>query len=217
MAFKKIITVFGATGAQGGGLVRAILNDKNGEFVVRAVTRDINSDKAKELGALGAEVVAADIDDPASVEKALEDAYGAYFVTFFWAHYSPEKEMAEAKTFADAAKKAGLKHVIWSTLEDTREFVPLDDDRMPTLSGKYKVPHFDGKGAANKFFTEAGVPTTFLYPSFYWENFIYFGSGPKKGDDGKLTLTLPIGDAKMGRSEERRVGKEWGGGRTRCG
>ena len=72
MASKKIITVFGATGAQGGGLVRAILNDKNGEFAVRAVTRDINSDKAKELAALGAEVVAADIDDAASVEKALE-------------------------------------------------------------------------------------------------------------------------------------------------
>src|SRR5258707_11150148 len=125
MASKKIITVFGATGAQGGGLVRAILNDKNGEFAVRAVTRDINSDKAKELAALGAEVVAADVDDAASVEKSLEGAYGAYFVTFFWAHFSPEKEFEQAQTFASAAKKAGLKHVIWSTLEDVREFVPL--------------------------------------------------------------------------------------------
>ena len=198
MASKKIITVFGATGAQGGGLTRAILNDANGEFAVRAVTRDASSDKAKELKKLGAEVVVADVDDAASVEKALEGAYGAYFVTFFWAHYSPEKEIAEAKTFANAARKAGLKHVIWSTLEDTREYVPLSDDRMPTLNGKYKVPHFDGKGESNKFFTEAGVPTTFLYPSFYWDNFIYFGAGPKKGADGKLALTLPIGDAKMG-------------------
>ena len=207
MASKKIITVFGATGAQGGGLVRAILHDNTSEFAVRAVTRDPNSDKAKELVALGAEVVAADVDDAGSVEKALEGAYGAYFVTFFWSHYSPEKEMAEAKEFAHAAKKAGLKHVIWSTLEDTREFVPLDDDRMPTINGKFKVPHFDGKGESNKFFTEAGVPTTFLYPSFYWENFIYFGSGPKKGADGKLALSLPIGDAKMGGIAAEDIGK----------
>ena len=67
MPSKKIITVFGATGAQGGGLVRAILEDKNSEFTARAVTRDINSDKAQELARLGAEVVAADIDDPQSV------------------------------------------------------------------------------------------------------------------------------------------------------
>src|SRR5215510_12967976 len=100
MSSKKIITVFGATGAQGGGLVRAILNDKNSEFAVRAVTRDVNSDKAKQLKALGAEVVAADVDDDAAVEKTLEGAYGAYFVTFFWDHYSPEKEIAHAKTFA---------------------------------------------------------------------------------------------------------------------
>jgi uncharacterized protein YbjT (DUF2867 family) len=207
MSSKKIITVFGATGAQGGGLVRSILNDKNGEFAVRAATRDINSDKAKELAKLGAEVVAADVDDAASVAKALEGAYGAYFVTFFWNHFSAEKETAQAKTFADAAKKAGLKHAIWSTLEDVREFVPLDNDSMPTLKEKYKVPHFDGKGEADKFFVEAGVPTTFLYPSFYWDNFIYFGAGPKKGPDGKLALTLPIGDAKMGGIASEDIGK----------
>jgi uncharacterized protein YbjT (DUF2867 family) len=207
MATKKIITVFGATGAQGGGLVRSILGDKNGEFAVRAATRDINSDKAKELAALGAELISADVDDAASVDKALEGAYGAYFVTFFWNHFSPEKELAQAQTFANAAKKAGLKHAIWSTLEDVREFVPLHDDKMPTIREKYKVPHFDAKGEADKFFIEAGVPTTFLYPSFYWENFIYFGSGPKKGADGKLQLTLPIGDAKMGGIAAEDIGK----------
>lgn len=207
MASKKIITVFGATGAQGGGLVRSILNDKSGEFTARAVTRDINSDKAKALAELGAEVVEGDVDDAASVDKALEGAYGAYFVTFFWNHFSPEVEIAQAQTFANAAKKAGVKHAIWSTLEDTREFVPLHDDRMPTLKEKYKVPHFDAKGEADKFFIEAGVPTTFLYPSFYWENFIYFGAGPKKAADGKLHLTLPIGDAKMGGIAAEDIGK----------
>ena len=185
---KKIIAVFGATGAQGGGLARAILNDKNSEFAVRAITRDTNSDKAKALAAIGAEVVAADIDDPKSMQKALEDAYGAYFVTFFWAHFSAEKETAEAKNMAEAAKLAGLKHVIWSTLEDVRNYVPLSDDRMPTLQGKYKVPHFDGKGEADHFFTDAGVPTTFLLASFYWENLVYFGAGPKRGQDGVWQL-----------------------------
>lgn len=207
MPSKKIITVFGATGAQGGGLVRAILEDKNSEFTARAVTRDINSDKAQELARLGAEVVAADIDDPQSVEKALEGSYGAYFVTFFWAHFSVEKEQAEAAIFANAAKKAGLKHAIWSTLEDTREYIPLSDNRMPTLQGKYKVPHFDGKGESDKLFIEAGVPTTFLLASFYWDNFIYFGAGPKRGEDGKLALTLPIGDSKMAGIAAEDIGK----------
>ena len=197
MSQKKIIVVFGATGAQGGGLVRAILNDSNSEFSVRAVTRDTNSDKSKALAAMGAEVVEADLAHPEKVLKAMEGAYGAYCVTFFWAHFSPEQEAAEAKCMADAAKAAGLKHVIWSTLEDTRLHVPLHDDRMPTLQEKYKVPHFDSKGESNRFFTEAGVPTTFLLTSFYWENLIYFGMGPKRGADGVLAITYPMGDKKL--------------------
>ena len=113
---KKIITVFGATGAQGGGLARAILNDPNSEFAVRAVTRDTNSDKAKTLANMGTELVQADVDDEASIKKALEGAYGAFFVTFYWAHMSVEKEVAEASAYARAAKAANLKHVVWSTL-----------------------------------------------------------------------------------------------------
>ena len=161
MASKKIITIFGATGLQGGGLARAILNDKNSEFSVRAATRDAGSDKAKELSQLGAEVVTADISDAASVQKALEGAYGAYFVTFFWAHFSPEKEIAEAQIMSKAAKEAGLQHVIWSTLEDTRKWVPLTDDRMPTLMENYKVPHFDAKGESDHFFTDLVCPPLF--------------------------------------------------------
>ena len=207
MSSKKIITVFGATGAQGGGLVRAILNDANSEFAVRAVTRDPNSDKAKELAKQGAEVIAADIDDPATMQRALEGAYGAYFVTFYWAHFSPEKEIAEAENMAKAAKAAGIQHAIWSTLEDTRNWVPLSDDRMPTLMEKYKVPHFDGKGEGDKFFKDLGVPTTFLRASFYWDNFIYFGAGPKKGPDGKLYLTFPLDDKKMGGIAAEDIGK----------
>ena len=207
MAEKKLIAIFGATGAQGGGLARAILNDKNSEFSVRAITRDPNSDKAKELAAMGAEVVAGDIDDMESLKKALQGAYGAYFVTFFWAHFSPEKELAEARNMAQAAKEVGIKHAIWSTLEDTRKWVPLDDNRMPTLQGKYKVPHFDAKGEADEFFRNAGVPTTFLVASFYLDNLIYFGAGPKKGPDGKLYLTFPLDEKKMAVIASEDIGK----------
>lgn len=194
---KNIIAVIGATGAQGGGLVRAIQEDSNGEFRARALTRDAGSEKAKELEQLGAEVVEADIDDRASIERAFDGAYGAYCVTFYWAHMSPEREKAEARTMAQAAKRAGLQHVIWSTLEDTRKWVPLSDNRMPTLMGEYKVPHFDAKGESDKYFTEAGLPVTFLRPAFYWDNFVYFGMGPKKGADGVLQLTLPLDGSKL--------------------
>jgi len=194
MSERKIIVVAGATGAQGGGLVRAILNDPQGGFAVRALTREVNSDKARELARMGAEVVACDIGDESALTKAYQGAYGAYCVTFFWAHFSPEREMAEATAMARAANAAGLKHVIWSTLEDTRKWVPLEDNRMPTLMGKYKVPHFDAKGEADDVFRGLGVPTTFLLTSFYWDNFIYFGSGPQKDPDGRLAITLPMGD-----------------------
>src|SRR5579862_1509440 len=103
---KRIIAVAGATGAQGGGLARAILNDADHTFAVRALTRDVNSDKAKALAKAGAEVVHADIDDHASLVKAYEGAYGAFCVTFYWAHFQPERETAEATSMAKAAKEA---------------------------------------------------------------------------------------------------------------
>jgi uncharacterized protein YbjT (DUF2867 family) len=194
---KKTIAVVGATGAQGGGLVRAILADPSGEFAARALTRDVNSEKAKALAKLGAEVVAVDVDDAGSLRRAFQGADGAFCVTFFWDHFSPEKELAQARAMAQAAKDAGVKHVVWSTLEDTRKWVPLTDARMPTLQGKYKVPHFDAKGEANAVFTQLGVPTTFLNTSFYWDNLIHFGMGPKKGPDGKLAFVLPMADKKL--------------------
>jgi uncharacterized protein YbjT (DUF2867 family) len=207
VADKKTIAVMGATGAQGGGLVRAIQADASGPFRARGITRDAGSEKARALAQTGAEVVSATADDPESLEKAFAGAHGVYCVTFFWEHFSPEKEMAHARNMAQAATKAGAAHVIWSTLEDSRKFIPLGDDRMPTLQGKYKVPHFDAKGESDRFFTEAGVPTTFLLTSFYWENLIFFGMGPKKAADGKLALTLPLGAAKFPQIAVEDIGK----------
>ena len=191
---SRTIVVVGATGAQGGGLAYAILKDPDSRFGVRALTRNAASEKARELARLGAEVVEADLDDRASLNRAFSGAFGAYCVTNFWEHLSPEKERAQAANMAQAAQDEGLSHVIWSTLEDTRQWVPLSDDRMPTLMGSYKVPHFDAKAEANTEFTERAVPTTFLVTSFYWDNLIGFGAGPKEDADGVLTLTLPMGD-----------------------
>jgi uncharacterized protein YbjT (DUF2867 family) len=196
VADPKVIAVIGATGAQGGGLVRAIQGDHAGGFRARAITRKPASDKAKELGKLGAEVVAAELDDQASLKQAFSGASGVFCLTNFWEHFSPEKEFAQAGNMARAAKDAGVPHVIWSTLEDTRRWVPLDDDRMPTLMGKYKVPHFDAKGEADQIFKDL-TPATCLLTSFYWENFIFFGAGPKPGPDGVLALTYPLGDKKL--------------------
>lgn len=207
MADRKIITVIGATGAQGGGLVRSILGDPAGGFAVRALTRNANSEKATNLARLGAEVVAADVDDERSLRRAFEGAYGAFCITFFWEHFSPEKETAQAAAMARAARDAGLRHVVWSTLEDTRRWVPLSDERMPTLLGKYKVPHTDAKGEADRFFNDMGVPTTFLLTSFYWENFIHFGMGPKCGPDRRLAITLPMGDKKLPGIAAEDIGK----------
>lgn len=207
MSDKKIIAVVGATGAQGGGLVRAILNNPDGPFRARAITRDINSEKAKALAAAGAEVVEANVADLASLERAFAGAYGAYCVTFFWDHFSPEKEKADAMNMAEAAKNAGIAHAIWSTFEDVRLHVPLSDTRMPTLNGSYKVPHFDSKAEANQFFIERAIPTTFLLTSFYWENLIYFGMGPKPGPDGTLGITYPLGDKKMPSVASDDIGK----------
>jgi uncharacterized protein YbjT (DUF2867 family) len=197
MAEQKVIAVAGATGAQGGGLAAAILDDPRGGFAVRALTRNPDSEKARALAARGAQVVRADIDDEASLVAAYEGAYGAFAVTNFWEHFSPERELVQARNLAQAAARAGLAHVIWSTLEDTREQIPLDDDRLPTLMGKYKVPHFDAKGEADAFFRELKVPTTFLRAAFYWDNFVYFGAGPRRGEDGVLNLVLPLADMKL--------------------
>lgn len=192
---KPIVTVFGATGAQGGGLARALLAGSH--FAVRAVTRKPDGAAARELAATGAEIVLADIDDGTSVRRALEGAYGAFLVTDFWEHLSGHKEEVQAQNLAMAAAQAGIRHAIWSTLEDTRQFFPADGRRMPVLEGNFNIPHYDAKGAANRHFAQQRVPTTYLYTSAYFENLIYFGMGPQLGLDGKLAVTFPTGDARV--------------------
>ena len=205
MADKKIIAVLGSTGSQGGGLCRAILADKTGGFTCRAITRDPAKPKAADLKSKGAEVVKADIDDVASLKKAFAGAYAVYGVTNFWEHFSGEKEKAQAKNIAEAAKAAGVKHIVWSTLEDTRKLMSPGDKRMPMLQEKYRVPHFDAKAEADSYFS--GLPVTLLVTSFYWDNLYLFGLAPKKGADGKHSWAMPMGKAKLAGIAAEDIGK----------
>ncbi|MDX1395569.1 MAG: NmrA/HSCARG family protein [Gemmatimonadota bacterium] len=204
MSERKTIAVIGATGAQGGGLVRAILSDDDG-FAARAVTRNPDSEKGRALADSGAEVVRADLDDVDSLLAAFDGCHGAYCVTNFWEHFSPEKELAQAGNLAAATAGAGVRHVVWSTLEDTRRFVSLDDDRLPTLQDRYKVPHFDAKGEADGFFDPGR--TTRLMASYYWDNLIYFGQEPQRDESGRLVFSLPMGDAPLAGIAAEDIGK----------
>ena len=191
---QPVIAVIGATGAQGGGLVRAILADPERRFAARAITRKPDSPAARALAELGAEVVHASLDAPASLDAAFAGAHGIYVVTNFWEHYSPEREVAQAGNAAAAAQRANARHVIWASLVDTRRLAPMSDPRIPNL-GRYKVPHYDGKGEADALFAQ--LPTTFLRAPFYWDNLIHFGLGPRRAADGALELVLPLGDRKL--------------------
>jgi uncharacterized protein YbjT (DUF2867 family) len=202
MPEKKVIAVVGATGAQGGGLARAILADP-GDFACRAITRDPGKDAAKTLAQGGAEVVRADIDDVKSVEAAFAGAHGAFCVTNFWEHFSAEKEKTQARNLAEAAKAARVQHVIWSTLEDTRKLMDPGDRRMPMLQGKYRVPHFDAKAEADAFF--AGLPVTYLIVSFYWDNI--YRMLPKKAGDGVYRWAFPMGDKQLAGIAADDIGK----------
>ncbi|MFD4636168.1 NmrA/HSCARG family protein [Lentzea sp. NPDC058436] len=203
---KKVIAVVGATGSQGGGLVRAILDDWNGPYAVRALTRDPGSVRAKQFAERGAEVVQADLDDEASLRAAFEGAHGAFVVTNFREELTEEQaalrsrarmEREQAANAARAAKAAGVKHVVWSTLEDTRPHFEFLGSDAPTIGDGYKVPHLDAKNEANASFTAQGVPTTFLETSFFYEMFIYAGLSPRRDADGLATLTIPMGDSTM--------------------
>ena len=214
MTEKKIIAVVGATGSQGGGLVQAILADPDHEFAVRALTRNAQSGKARELAAAGAEVVEADLDDEASLVRAFDGVHGAFVVTNYWADRTPEEEARRTRAEMElqqveaavwAAKAAAVAHVIWSTLEDTRSHFG-DDERVPTVDELYKVPHFDAKGEADELFTKYGVPTTFLRTSFFFEGFAG-GLAPVRDASGKLVLTLPIADQPMSGIAVEDIGK----------
>lgn len=190
----SLIAVCGATGKQGGSVVDALLARGGGRFAVRGVSRNATSPKAKALASRGVELACADFDDPASLRRAFDGAHGAFCVTNFWQDADPSHEVRQAAALADACAAAGVRHAIWSTLEDTRVMSP-PGQRMPAI-GAYSVPHFDGKGEADDLFRKSGVPTTFLRTSFFFDNFLPaagLGLAPRRAGPGQpLVLSLPM-------------------------
>ncbi|XP_036621747.1 nmrA-like family domain-containing protein 1 [Trichosurus vulpecula] len=185
MASKKVIVVFGATGRQGGSVARAILGSK--DFSVRALTRDVTRPAALALRDLGAEVVKCNLNDQESVKEALKGAYGAFLVTTYWEDFNKEKEVQQGKIVADASKQLGLKHVVYSGLENVKKLT----------SGKLEVPHFDGKGEVEEYFWNLGVPMTSVRIPAYFENFLNFFKPVKASDGNYYNLSLPMKDIPM--------------------
>tara|TARA_B100000686_G_scaffold329854_1_gene391442 strand:- start:859 stop:1752 length:894 start_codon:yes stop_codon:yes gene_type:complete len=176
---QKIIAICGARGAQGGSVMNELL--KSDEYKIRALSRRPILIKNKNV-----EVVYADYDKSETLEKAFENCYGVFLVTNFWEHMDAKKEYQQGINLVDAAIKSGVKHIVWSTLEDTRDDY---EDKIPYI-GEYKVAHFDEKGMVQKYLNKSDVNVTNLYTSFYWENLV--GMMKMRKADGVYNLTIPM-------------------------
>ena len=178
---QKIIAICGARGTQGGSVMNELL--KSDEYKIRALSRQPNLIEDKNI-----EIVYADYDKPETLEKAFKDCYGVFLVTNFWEHMDAKKEYQQGINLIDAAIKQDIKHIVWSTLEDTRDGY---DDEIPYI-GEYKVAHFDEKGRIEKYLNKWDMNVTNLYTSFYWENLL--GMMKLQNVDGVCNLSLPMGD-----------------------
>ena len=170
---KKLIAVVGATGQQGGAVVRALR--ATNQFKVRALTR--NPAKHRELAD---EVVEADLNRPETLASAFKGAHGVFLVTNFQEHGAAELKQAAAAV--RATKNAGVKHFVWSTLPDVEAI----------SKGKFDVPHFTGKAKVDRIVSEAGFANhTFVIAPFYYQNLIG-ALGPQKQPNGSAVWTLPL-------------------------
>ncbi|OBW63642.1 MAG: Uncharacterized protein AUREO_062920 [Aureobasidium pullulans] len=181
---SKLITVFGATGNQGGSVIKHILADSqlSAEFKIRGITRDVNKPAAKALSDKGVELVTADLNDKASVAEAIKDSHTVFLVTNYWETANPDIERTQGINVASAAKEAGISHIIFSSLINVTE----------TTGGKLThVPHFDTKSDVEKYIRGTGVPCTFILPGYFMSN---FGMMFNKGEDGVYNFAMPISD-----------------------
>ena len=188
---SKTILVFGATGAQGGSVARALLARK--QFNVRAITRKPDSPAAQSLRELGAEVVQGDLDDPASLRAALQGVYGVFGVTNFWEHF--DKEAEQGRNLVEAVAGAKVAHFIFSTLP------PIEK----ATGGALRSPHFDLKAEHEELARSLGIPSTFVHVPFYYENFLYFFP-PRPVADGTYQFGFPQGDRPLAAMSVEDVG-----------
>jgi len=170
---KKRISVIGATGQQGGAVVRALQTD--GQFKVRALSRNPG-----KHGGIAEEVVEADLDRPETLEAAFEKAHGVFLVTNFWEKGTDEIKQTSA--VIRAAKTAGVKHFVWSTLPNVDAI----------SGGKFNVPHFTGKAKVDRIVKEAGFANhTFVIAPFYYQN-VVGALAPQTQADGSVGWALPL-------------------------
>ncbi|KAK9388728.1 hypothetical protein V1515DRAFT_597834 [Lipomyces mesembrius] len=181
---SKLITVFGATGNQGGSVIHTLLADPvlSREFRIRGITRDTNKPAAKELAEKGVELMSADMSSVTSVARAIQDAHTVFLVTNYWETMSRDTEYSQGKNVADAAKAAGVSHLIFSSLIHVTE---------ATKGALPNVPHFDGKADIEKYIRAIGVPATFVLPGYFMSNLI---SLLKKKEDDGYQMVLPVSD-----------------------
>lgn len=177
---QPLIAVVGATGRQGGAVAAALLAAPARRHRVRALTRQPAGANARALAAAGAEVVAADLDHPPSLRRALDGAHGAFCATSTRHCRSPEHEAARGTALASAAAEARVAHVVWSSRPDTRHCA---------------VASYDAKEAANAAFVGRDVPVTLVCPALPWDDLLAAGLRPDPRDASAFLLRLPLGDA----------------------
>ncbi|KAF4539863.1 Family transcriptional regulator protein [Lasiodiplodia theobromae] len=185
---SNLITVFGATGNQGGSVIQAILADPtlSKEFKLRGITRDASKPAAQALQAKGVEMVSASMEDPASLNAAVKGSHTVFLVTTpaWGARASPDAELIDGKNVADACKDAGVQHLIFSSLlHATKE-----------TGGRLKhIPHFDHKAEVEEYIRAIGVPATFVLPGYFMGNYTAMGM-IRKNEEGVYTLAYPVGE-----------------------
>ncbi|KAE8551374.1 hypothetical protein TMatcc_001318 [Talaromyces marneffei ATCC 18224] len=179
---SKIITVFGATGNQGGSVIRSLLADPvlAKEYKIRGITRDVTKEAAKKLSSQGVEMITADMSSPSSLDEALKGSHTVFLVTNFWETMSKDTEVAQGKAVADACKNTGVKHLIFSSLRSISE---VTSGKLPNVS------HFEGKAEIEQYIRNSGIPATFVLAGLFMQGLS--GSMIKKRDDVYM-LALPI-------------------------
>lgn len=183
---KKLLTVLGATGNQGGSVIRTVLQTPslNSKYSLRGITRDTSKPAAQELAKQGVDVVRADLDDPASLQKALKDSYGVFAVTNFWESMDGAKETQQGRNIVDASVSTGVKHLVISSLHNVNKLT----------NGALHVPHFDSKSAIDEYAESVRadnnqITVSYFHPAFFLQN---FSTMIQKGEDGSLSINLPI-------------------------
>ncbi|GJC80813.1 nmrA-like family domain-containing protein 1 [Colletotrichum liriopes] len=185
---SKLITVFGATGNQGGSVIDCILADVtlSKEFKIRGITRNISKLAAQELVKKGVEVVVADMMSKQSLQKALQNSHTVFLVTNYWETHGTTDEVTQGKNVADVSKDLGVQHLIFSSSLNVTK----------TSKGCLThLPHFDGKADIEEYIRDSGIPATFFLAGYFMSNLETF---LQKAEDGSLTWALPTGkDAKF--------------------